>query len=281
MRQGSRVRRWSLGKNQLRRSILPATRVFRRGSSRLDRTIPQAKRFRPVRQPDLLEALALGHDAIVKGNVRCPAAQLLHHKRTGRFLRDVQSLAVAIRSEEHVVLHARINGFAKHRLDVDHGFSTRQLPAARIFEPALRSVNGIERDLLGPAPHRSHLFKTTVAAEVAAHGAVALATETAAVSEQNLRAAVVGLVILEPYGRKAGGAVVVADERPPVIRRAECAEAELLAAIAPNSDGIKTAIFGRSLGACLHRLPVDAAASRAATVAVHADGNASTRNVQT
>src|SRR5208337_1943018 len=88
------------------------TLCFAAGSP--SRTILRAKDLRLVGETDLLEALALGHYAIVKRNVGGTAAHFSHHKRRGLFLRYIESLAVTVGGDEHAIVHVRVNGLSEN-----------------------------------------------------------------------------------------------------------------------------------------------------------------------
>src|SRR5208337_3009234 len=120
------------------------------------RTILRAKDLRLVGETDLLEALALGHYAIVKRNVGGTAAQFSHHKRRGRFLRDIESLAVTVGGEEHAIVHVRVNGLSENLFEVNNGLSAGELSAARILKPVFRPLDGVESNLARSAVHRDH-----------------------------------------------------------------------------------------------------------------------------
>ena len=83
----------------------------------------------------------------------------MHLKRGRRLLRYVKSLTVAIRSQENVIVNARVNRLAKHVLQMDDSRAVRELPGPGILKPALRSHDGIEGNFLGAAvdgDHRRH-----------------------------------------------------------------------------------------------------------------------------
>ena len=59
---------------------------------------------------NFLEAFAARHDAVIKGNIRVAAVHFMHFKSLGAFLGYVQTVAIAIGSEEHVVVEVSIHG---------------------------------------------------------------------------------------------------------------------------------------------------------------------------
>src|SRR5580692_4972359 len=100
-----------------------------------------------VRETNFLVAHTLSHDAIVKPNARMSAAQFAHHEGCRALFGHIQSFAITLGCEEHVVFHSSIHGFPEDGLDVDNGFSVRQLSGTRIFEPVFRRTDGVQRHL--------------------------------------------------------------------------------------------------------------------------------------
>src|SRR6202451_17393 len=101
----------------------------------------------------LLVAFELRHDAIVEGNVGGATAQFTHHERCGRLLLHIESLAVAVGSEEDMIIDVRVNSLAEDRLQADHRFPLRKARGAGIFKPAVRAFDGGETDLAGANVH--------------------------------------------------------------------------------------------------------------------------------
>src|SRR5271170_698559 len=70
-------------------------------------------------QADALVAAALGHEAVIERYIGRPAALLANFKAGGGFAGDVESLAVAIRSQKDMIGFAGIDRGGKGRLECD------------------------------------------------------------------------------------------------------------------------------------------------------------------
>ena len=99
--------------------------------------------LRLVRHSNLLIPFAQSHDSIVEGDIRSPAPKLMDFKRSRGFRRHIQSLAVRLWSEEHMVLIGSIDGLREIGIEPNDGRAVAQLPAAEILEPVLRSFDSV------------------------------------------------------------------------------------------------------------------------------------------
>jgi hypothetical protein len=68
---------------------------------------------------NILLALAVSNDAVVESDARCASGKLTNFERGRALLPHVKALAVAIRSQEHVIIHAGIDGFGKFGIQRD------------------------------------------------------------------------------------------------------------------------------------------------------------------
>src|SRR5271155_3534818 len=117
--------------------------------SRFDRR--SGEQLGSVFQSNVLVSLTLCDNAIVKVDTGSTAAQFTNHKGSRRFLRDVKSLAVPVRSKEHVILDVGIDRLAKCTFEVDHRLAVREMSGARVFEPVFRTLDGVKSNLAGTA----------------------------------------------------------------------------------------------------------------------------------
>lgn len=84
--------------------------------------------------PDVLEATPMGHDPVIEGDARIPAAQLSHLKTSRRCGRYIEAVAVALRSEKDVVVGCGVNSLEKSWLKQDLRYALSQLRRARNLE---------------------------------------------------------------------------------------------------------------------------------------------------
>ena len=83
-----------------------------RAGGPLGRTVRGSELLGFVGHSDVLEAFALGHDAIVKRNAGGAATEFVHFKRCRGLLRYIKALTVAIRSQENMIVNTRVDGLA-------------------------------------------------------------------------------------------------------------------------------------------------------------------------
>src|ERR1700733_4827843 len=121
-RRGCRFQRESLSRVRQRRGWSGRHRKLAAGASGLHvrLMLPQFGRLLGhIFQADALVAAALGHNAVIERYVGRPAALLANFKAGGGFAGDVESLAVAIRSQEDMIGLAGIDRGGKGRFECD------------------------------------------------------------------------------------------------------------------------------------------------------------------
>ena len=84
---------------------------------------------------DVFEIPAKGDDAVIEADAGCASAELAYFEGCGGFARDVESLAIAVGSEEDVVLDAGVDGLGEIGIEIDDGGAARKLLGAEIFKP--------------------------------------------------------------------------------------------------------------------------------------------------
>src|SRR5438045_2628045 len=94
-----------------RRAVLLASRYFHQPLS--------VEELRLIGQANAFITFAFGHDSVIEADVGGSLSQLAHLEGRGSLLRDIQTLAVAVRRQIHVVVHAGVNGLGKNAFQVD------------------------------------------------------------------------------------------------------------------------------------------------------------------
>src|SRR5579864_4166451 len=69
-----------------------------------------------VFQANVLEVLTQSNDAVIEAHVRRATAEFMHFERTRSLLADIEALAIAVWSQEYVVLHSGVHGLREIRL---------------------------------------------------------------------------------------------------------------------------------------------------------------------
>src|SRR5580658_1310197 len=110
------------------------------------------EQLRLVRHADVLVASAFGHDAIVEFDTGSTASEFTHFKSARRLLTDVQPLAVAVGSEEHVIALS-VDGLSKRRFQLNNRGSAGETARAKILEPVLWRFDGVQSDFARAAVH--------------------------------------------------------------------------------------------------------------------------------
>jgi hypothetical protein len=98
-----------------------------------------------IGQANVLIAFALGNDPVIEPYVRCSFAQFMYLERGGRLPGGIETLAVAVGREIHVVVHVEVDGLRKDVLQLDGGRTIRELARAEILEPVLGGIDGVQR----------------------------------------------------------------------------------------------------------------------------------------
>src|ERR1700744_4804299 len=84
---------------------------------------------------------ALGHNAIFERNTRSASTQLMNVEAVSGFVLDVETFAVAVRSEKDVILDTGVDGLPECLFEVDMSGAIHQLHSAGIFKPVLRGLH--------------------------------------------------------------------------------------------------------------------------------------------
>src|SRR5580658_5745598 len=142
--------------------------------------------LRDVRQANVLEAAALGHDAIVERDVGTTSAHLMNLKPLGGLAADVEAFAIALGSEKHVICHAGVYGLREGCVQIDAGRTVQELPSAGILEPVLRGLRRVDRHLLRArwycAADRPTAHQIATAIDIASRQAAAISCEDGCVA---------------------------------------------------------------------------------------------------
>ena len=80
----------------------------------------------------------LGHDAVIKRDVRASSAQLPHLERVRALLIYVESLAVAVRRQEDVIVDRCVDRLGEGGIERDRRCAVFERPRSKIFKPVLR-----------------------------------------------------------------------------------------------------------------------------------------------
>src|SRR5580698_8032457 len=158
--------------------------------------LPLVKLLGEVCEANVFEAHAFADDPVVERNAGCSASLFTHFERRCCLLADIQSLGVAIRREEDVILGPGVNGLRKSGLEDDRGGPIAQRARAEVLESVLRRLHGVERDFARAAVDMDRVNHLSVAGYGAADINRAFTTEAGSESLENRRrTARCGLVV--------------------------------------------------------------------------------------
>src|ERR1700677_4129330 len=80
-----------------------------------------------IGQTNAFVVLAPGNDAVIEGHARSSAPEFAYFERGRRLLAHIQSLAIAGRREENVILEIGVYGLREHGVEDDAGGAVGEL----------------------------------------------------------------------------------------------------------------------------------------------------------
>ena len=186
-----------------------------------------------IPQADVFVTITLGHDAVVKCDAGGSSAKLMHLKRVGRLVADVQPLTVAFGGQEDVILDAGVHGLGENGIQADARRAVGELPRTHVFKPVFRRLDGVESHPAFSVVHRHDSRLCSKAKQIAAGVDVAKAESRRPTARPKSDTFVVRQVYSDE--RIIPCAVVDKESARPVIGSANHGIATGLVCIAPHS----------------------------------------------
>src|ERR1700722_7342495 len=108
-----------------------------------------------IGQAKILKTFTFGQDAVIEVQTRSSTAEFVNFKRSSGLARHIQAFAISVRSEENVIVDIRVDGLGEDWFQRNRRDTVRQMAGARVLEPVLRTLDGIERYLAFATVQRS------------------------------------------------------------------------------------------------------------------------------